>query len=113
MKMIKVDSSKYEYSVWWSDEDQEYVGTCLEFPSLSWLDEDRSKALDGIVRVVDSVLKDMLQAGETVPEPLSVRRYSGNFMLRTSPQLHARLVREAAEHGLSLNAFANEKLAAR
>jgi predicted RNase H-like HicB family nuclease len=110
--VTQVDSSKYEYSVWWSSEEQEYVGTCLEFPSLSWLDSSPAKALDGVVRVIDSALKDMVQTGEPIPEPLSVKRYSGNFQLRTSPQLHARLVREAAEHGLSLNSFANQKLAA-
>jgi predicted HicB family RNase H-like nuclease len=103
--------NRYEYSVWWSDEDQEFVGTCLEFPSLSWLDESRAKALAGIVRLVQDVVKDMKQSGEPIPEPLSVRKYSGKFQLRTSPQLHARLVREAAEHGLSLNSFANQKLA--
>lgn len=105
------ESRKYEYSVWWSDEDQEFVGTCLEFPSLSWLDGSRLEALTGIVRVVESVVADMTQTGEVIPEPLSVRKYSGKFQLRTSPQLHAQLAREAAEHGISLNALANQKLA--
>ena len=104
--------SKYEYSVWWSEEDQEYVGTCVEFPSLSWLAEDRTSALDGIVQLVDEVVNDMLTAGEQIPEPLSARKYSGKFQLRTSPQIHARLAREAAEQGLSLNSLANLKLAA-
>lgn len=105
--------NNYEYTVWWSEEDQEFVGTCIEFPSLSWLDKSRTKALSGIVRLVQDVVQDMKATGERIPEPLSVRKYSGKFQLRTSPQMHARLVREAAEHGLSLNSFANQKLAAR
>lgn len=28
----------YTYRVIWSEEDEEYVGLCAEFPSLSWLD---------------------------------------------------------------------------
>jgi predicted HicB family RNase H-like nuclease len=108
---MKVDASKYEYLVRWSGEDQEYVGTCLEFPSLSWLDTSVQDALSGIIEVVKDAVRDMSALGEAVPEPLSVRKYSGHFILRTSPQLHARLVREAAEHGLSLNSFANQKLA--
>jgi predicted RNase H-like HicB family nuclease len=105
------ESSKYEYSVWWSEEDGEYVATCVEFPSLSWLDEDREAALRGIVSLVGGVVEDLTLEGEPIPEPLSVRNYSGKFQLRTTPQLHARLVREATEQGVSLNALANMKLA--
>jgi hypothetical protein len=32
--------AQYRYSVQWSPEDQEFVATVLEFPFLSWLDED-------------------------------------------------------------------------
>jgi predicted RNase H-like HicB family nuclease len=105
-----IDVSKYDYNVHWSDEDGEYVATCLEFPSLSWLDESLSGALSGIVAVVNEVVKDLHQSGEPVPEPVSTRKFSGKFQLRTSPLLHAQLVREALEQGLSLNALANQKL---
>ena len=105
------EPAKYEYAVWWSEEDGEYVATCIEFPSLSWLDEDREAALRGIVALVSGVVEDLAQGGEPIPEPLSVRSYSGKFQLRTTPQLHAKLVREATEQGVSLNALANMKLA--
>jgi predicted HicB family RNase H-like nuclease len=111
--VMRDELSKYEYAVWWSEEDLEYVGTCIEFPSLSWLDKNRVKALNGIVHLVEEVVQDMERTGESIPEPLSARKYSGKFQLRMSPQMHARLVREAAEHGLSLNSFANQRLAAR
>jgi hypothetical protein len=42
----------YTYRVEWSDEDNEWVGLCAEFPSLSWLDPDKAKALAGITRLV-------------------------------------------------------------
>lgn len=32
------------YRVTWSEEDQEYVGLCAEFPSLSWLAESQEAA---------------------------------------------------------------------
>ena len=105
------EPSKYEYSVWWSEEDGEFVATCVEFPSLSWLDEDREAALRGIVSLVRSVVEDLTHEGEPIPDPLSVRNYSGKFQLRTTPQLHAKLVREATKQGVSLNALANLKLA--
>ena len=39
----------YTYRVVWSPEDGEYVGLCAEFPSLSWLSSDQTKALKGVV----------------------------------------------------------------
>ena len=45
-------SKQYTYHVIWSAEDNEYVGLCAEFPSLSWLDEEQSKAYSGIVDLV-------------------------------------------------------------
>ena len=44
--MLKND--RYTYRITWSDEDQEYAGLCVEFPSLSWLDENPEAALAGI-----------------------------------------------------------------
>ncbi len=38
-------TDKYTYRVMWSEEDQEYIGLCAEFPSLSWLEEDPIAAL--------------------------------------------------------------------
>jgi hypothetical protein len=42
----------YTYRVTWSAEDNEHVGLCAEFPSLSWLAPTPDKALSGIRRVV-------------------------------------------------------------
>ena len=39
--------------------------------------------------------------------------YSGRFLVRTSRALHARLIMEAAEHGVSLNQWVAQKLADR
>lgn len=42
------DYEKYTYRVIWSKEDNEFVGLCDEFRSLSYLSEIESEALDGI-----------------------------------------------------------------
>lgn len=59
-------SKRYTYHVTWSAEDNEYLGLCTEFPSLSWLDADQSKALSGIVSLVAEVITDMLANNEKV-----------------------------------------------
>jgi predicted HicB family RNase H-like nuclease len=105
------DPRHYAYRVLWSPEDDEFVGLCTEFPSLSWLDTDQDQALIGIRGLVADSLKDMAASAETVPQPLSERSYSGKFLVRVSAELHARLAREAAEMKVSLNQLANQRLA--
>lgn len=105
-----VDVGHYTYRVTWSAEDSEYVATCLEFPSLSWLAKARSKAIDGLERLVASVVEDMIHNGETVPEPLAERRFSGTFNVRIGEHLHRDLVMQAAEEHMSLNQYVVRKL---
>jgi hypothetical protein len=47
------------YAVRWSEQDDAYVATVAQFPSLSYLDEDASEALAGIKRVVAEVEQDL------------------------------------------------------
>ena len=101
---------KYTYRVIWSEEDQEFVGLCAEFPSLSWLEEEQDAALHGIVRLVSDTLKDMEVNKEPIPEPLSLRKFSGNFVVRTTPEMHRQLAILSAEAEVSLNRYVNSRL---
>lgn len=103
-------ADKYAFQVFWSEEDQEHIATCLEFPSLSWLAPTSEKALAGLQKLISEVLEDMRESGETIPEPLSTRKFSGKFNLRIGPELHRRLAMEAASEHLSLNQYALKKL---
>jgi predicted HicB family RNase H-like nuclease len=106
-----LDIDKYTYRVMWSEEDEEFAGTCAEFPSLSWLKSTPEAALKGIRSLVKSVVQDMKENGEKIPEPISSRKYSGKFMVRVPPEVHRHLAVEAAESGVSLNRLASTKLA--
>ena len=105
-----LENDRYTYRVTWSEEDEEYVGLCAEFPSLSWLAAQPEEALRGIRRVVAEVVADMRTSGETVPEPIALHHYSGKFMVRIPPEIHRQLAMEAAEAGVSLNRLASAKL---
>ena len=50
----------HTYRVIWSPEDEEYVGLCVEFPSLSWLAGTPDAALKGIRDVVADAIGDMI-----------------------------------------------------
>jgi predicted HicB family RNase H-like nuclease len=107
---MPLKNDRYTYRVTWSANDNEYVGLCAEFPSLSWLASTPEAALKGIRRVVEDVVKDMRENGEAVPEPIASRRYSGKFMVRVPPEVHRNLAIKAAEAGVSLNRLASSKL---
>jgi predicted HicB family RNase H-like nuclease len=102
----------FTYRVTWSAEDNEHVGLCAEFPSLSWLARTPEEALAGIRRVVKAAVKDMEATCEPVPVPLAVKHYSGQFRVRIPPAVHRSLAVEAAEQGVSLNRLASAKLSA-
>ena len=105
-----LENDRYTYRVTWSEEDQEYLGLCAEFASLSWLAATPEQALEGIRVVVANVVSDMQSTGEVVPEPLATKRFSGRFMVRIPPEVHRRLAVEAAEVGVSLNRLASARL---
>ncbi|WP_024301982.1 hypothetical protein [Pseudogulbenkiania sp. MAI-1] len=66
-----MSNDHYTYRITWSPEDEEYVGLCEEFPSLSWLASTQQEAFNGIVRLVKDVVKDLKEHGERVPEPVA------------------------------------------
>ena len=81
-------SDHYTYRVTWSHEDQEHVGLCAEFPSLSWLAASPDEALAGIRKLVRDILEDMAATGERPPAPFADRKYSGRFVVRVPPEVH-------------------------
>ena len=100
----------YTYRVTWSADDQEYVGLCAEFPSLSWLAATPEGAIKGIRKVVFQVLKDSKKNKEPIPQPLSIQDFSGKFLVRVPPLVHRNLAIEASESGISLNRLVSSKL---
>ena len=101
----------YTYRLTWSVEDEEYVGLCAEFPSLSWLSSTQEEAFSGIRRLVAESIADMQANNERPPEPLADRSYSGKFMVRVPPETHRALAIRAAEEGVSLNRLVSARLA--
>jgi predicted HicB family RNase H-like nuclease len=107
------NADHYTYRVSWSVEDGEFVGACIEFPSLSWLDRRQDGALKGIRKLVADCLKDMKKGGEPLPEPLSTKKFSGELRVRLPPELHRALAIQAEESQMSLNKVIVERLRAR
>ena len=66
MTVLMGSTARYTFTVTWSPEDEEFVATCLEFPSLSWLAGTPEDALAGLRELVDEVVADLREAGESV-----------------------------------------------
>ena len=103
----------YTYRAQWSMESGDYVGICLEFP----LEEAHAPtALEAMAKITErvAVILEEYERDDADPPPsLTDRHYSGNFLVRTSSMLHARLMVESAEQGVSLNHWVVQKLADR
>ena len=62
-------SKEYVYRTRYSTEDEEFVTTCESFPSLSWLESTPEASLTGMMSLVDDVVEDLRNNGETIPVP--------------------------------------------
>ncbi|UTD54939.1 Aca2/YdiL-like domain-containing protein [Halomonas sp. MS1] len=98
---MKPDSQRYSYSITWSEDDQQFVGLCSEFPSLSWLSDSQEDALKGIAQAVQDALEDMENDRELIPRPSIAGRVHADEMRGSELQALRKLlmldIREAAE----------------
>jgi len=108
---MTTQTQHYTYRVSWSPEDVEFVGTVLEFPSLSWLADDEREAFDGIRRLTADVVRDLESGGEPVPTAIADREFNGRVLLRVTPARHRAFTLRAAEQGVSMNRYLNDILA--
>lgn len=60
---------QYSFSVKWSDEEQQYVGLCKEFPHLSHFDNSESDAQKGIADLVDAAVGILKEKNLPIPKP--------------------------------------------
>jgi predicted RNase H-like HicB family nuclease len=109
---MKNEIKKYTYRIEWSEEDHCHVARCLEFPSLAAHGDSIEEALREIEYVVVESVKWMKIDGETVPEPLGLKKFKGHLTLRIPPEKHRELAIRCAEEGVSLNRFILSRLSA-
>jgi predicted RNase H-like HicB family nuclease len=89
-----------------------YFATVLELDGCMSHGETIEEASVNIREAMEGWIETKLEAGYEVPKPFSPETYSGKFMIRIPKTLHARLVREAENEGISLNQYALYKLSA-
>ena len=101
----------YSVRLDWSADDAAYVATSPEFPGLTGVDEDAETALAELREAMEMAIDVLNEDGEPLPVPRELVEHSGQFRLRVPKSLHATLVRQANEEGVSLNSYVSMLLA--
>jgi predicted RNase H-like HicB family nuclease len=105
--------NRYTFRAQWCPEQDEYLGYCIELPYLTERAPGPGQAIALVAEAVDRHVENLRAGGETPPESLTERNYSGTFVVRTSPALHARLAIEAVEQRVSMNQWVVQQLSGR
>lgn len=95
-----MNEHNYSFHVFWSEEDEAYIATCPEFPSLSAFGGTPEAALHEGKIVLNAFIDIYREDGKPLPEP---QTYSGKLNVRLPKSLHGALARRAEQEGVSLN----------
>ena len=95
----------YSLQLIWSDEKQGYVATVPEIPHLKSISETAEQAVNEINSAITVYLLEKKGDGEPLPLPRRLEAYSGQFRIRLPLVLHAALVTEAENEGVSMNTY--------
>ena len=98
-------SDRYIKMVYWSEEDQVYVGRSpgLFFGGVHG--DDESEVYAALVEEIEDWIEIIEEEGRPLPPPTAGKSYSGKFNLRVGEDLHERLALESIRKGESLNSF--------
>jgi antitoxin HicB len=70
-----------------------------------------TEALESLEEARAEWLAAALEQGLKIPEPVGEGDYSGKIFVRTSPELHRAVVREASRQGVSMSQWVSEVIA--
>jgi hypothetical protein len=73
----------YSFHILWSKQDKSYIGTCTEFPSLSWIASSHSLAFTGIYNLILNTIKDLKLNKEPIPKPKLSQNIPNSISLNT------------------------------
>ena len=98
-------SDQYLKLVYWSEEDQVYIGRSpgLFFGGIHGPDE--AKLYAELVEVVEETIDGIEKDGLPLPPPTAGKTYSGKFNLRVGEELHEQLAIESMKVRESLNSY--------
>ncbi len=97
---------RYPVKIDFDDQDQLYTAEFLDLPGCSASGETVEEAYDRAQTAKQEWLRLSTEQGLPIPKPSRAEEYSGRFLLRLPPSLHAMLAERAKLQGSSLNQYA-------
>ena len=101
---------KYTYLIEYSADDDCYLARCAELPSLKAHGNSQIKALKEIKNAALIALEWIKDEKKDLPEPFSLRKFSGQYRIRISPEQHRDIATKASLLGISMNQYIASKL---
>lgn len=98
-------SNNYLKLVYWSDEDQVYIGRSPGLFLGGVHGDNEHTVFKELVEVIDDWVETCAKEGIKLPPPTANKSYSGKFNLRVGEQLHERLALESMKVSESLNTY--------
>ena len=92
------------------DEDADYLAHLVELPNVSAFGPTPAEALRELKTAWELMKECYREDGEPIPNPPSRNGYEGPFNIPVDEQLYRALTDEAQKAGMSLYAFAAQKL---
>lgn len=102
-KPAKAENLEYQVTIVFDPRDKIYVARAPELENCHSHGGTPEEALTHIREAIELWLETAQDQGITIPEPVSKKKFSGKFVLRTSAALHAQLAQAALVNGKSMN----------
>ena len=104
----KIDRLNYQVNISYDPRDEIYVAKVPELENCHSHGMTPDEALANAREAVTLWLETARRRKIPIPEPLSKKKFSGKFLLRTPAALHAHLAKTALHCGKSMNEFTVE-----
>lgn len=106
----KQERLEYQVNIVFDPRDNVYVARVPELENCHTHGSTPGEALRNAEEAIELWLETARDNGIEIPEPLSQKKYSGKFIVRTPEDLHATLAQEALRRGKSMNELTVELL---
>jgi predicted RNase H-like HicB family nuclease len=109
-KKKKAENFEYQVNIVFDSRDRIYIARVPELENCHTHGDTPEEALANAKEAIELWVETARERKMPIPEPLSLRKFSGKFVVRTQEELHASLAREALRSGKSMNELAVELL---
>ena len=109
-KSKKTEVLEYQVNIALDPRDEIYVARVPELENCHTHGATPEEALGNAREAIELWLETAEKRRKPIPDPISRKKFSGKFVLRTSPELHAALAKQALQSGKSMNELAEEIL---